>query len=290
MATIDINNVELNYFEFGEGPPFILVHGSASDYRTWNNQETFFAERYRTIAYSRRYHWPNSPIPDTAEYAMNEHVEDLRTLITALGKGPVHLAGHSYGALLCLLLAMRTPGLVRSLVLSEPPAITLFVSNTPTPTEILKLLLSHPRTAAAIIRFGVTGLVPARRAINRGEMAKGVRLFGDAVFGPGGYDRFSEFRKSQVADNLSTIKAELLGPGFLPLDPRQVAKVDVPALLVNGEQSIPLFRLLSDRLEELLPQAKRTFIPAASHAMHEDNPEMFNEQVLRFLRMQPNIA
>lgn len=290
MATLDLHAVRLTYFEHGKGDPLVLVHGSASDYRTWKRQLPFFAEYYRTISYSRRYHWPNAPIPDTAEYAMDEQVEDLRTLITTLGKGSVHLAGHSYGAFLCLVLAIRNPDLVRSLVLSEPPAITLFVSNTPTPSEILKLMLSHPRTAAAIIRFGVTGLVPARRAINRGEMAKGVRLFGDAVFGPGGYDRFSEFRKSQVADNLSTIKAELLGPGFLPLDPRQVVKVDVPALLANGEQSIPLFRLLSDRLEELLPQAKRTFIPAASHAMHEDNPEMFNEQVLRFLRMQPNIA
>ncbi|NIT60692.1 MAG: alpha/beta fold hydrolase, partial [Aliifodinibius sp.] len=72
-----------------------------------------------------------------------------------------HLVGHSYGAFLSLLLAMRQPDYVRTLVLAEPPAITLFVSNNPKPLEILKLLVSRPRTAAAIIKFGAKGVTPA---------------------------------------------------------------------------------------------------------------------------------
>lgn len=85
---------------------------------------------------------------------MYQHMEDLEDLIKKLNNS-VHLIGHSYGAFICLLLAMKSPHLINSLVLSEPPVITLYVSNTPKPLEILKLLFSRPGTAIALIKLGV---------------------------------------------------------------------------------------------------------------------------------------
>jgi hypothetical protein len=74
-----------------------------------------------------------------------------------------------YGAFVRLLLAIREPGLARTLVLAEPPVITLFVSNSPKPSEILRLMLSRPRTAVSIVRFGATGVGPATAAAKRGD-------------------------------------------------------------------------------------------------------------------------
>jgi pimeloyl-ACP methyl ester carboxylesterase len=103
MSTLKINGTSLEYAEYGEGEPLVLVHGSASDYRTWHKQQEEFAHRYRVITYSRRYHWPNEQIPEDAGYSMLEHVDDLQALIQELGAAPAHLVGHSYGAFLCLL-------------------------------------------------------------------------------------------------------------------------------------------------------------------------------------------
>jgi pimeloyl-ACP methyl ester carboxylesterase len=77
MTSINLNGTAFEYFEDGSGEPLVFVHGSASDYRTWQGQTNIFAGRFRTIAYSRRYHWPNRPIPEGVDYSMAEHVADL---------------------------------------------------------------------------------------------------------------------------------------------------------------------------------------------------------------------
>jgi pimeloyl-ACP methyl ester carboxylesterase len=284
MTAIDINNYSFKYTEDGSGEPVVLVHGSASDYRTWQAQRDEFAGQFRVIDYSRRYHWPNERIPEGADYAMAKHVDDLEALIRRCDAAPAHLVGHSYGAFLCLLLAAREPELVRTLVLTEPPVVTLFVSNSPKPLEILKLLLSRPRTALAIIKFGARGLVPAGEAMRRGDTETALRLFGGATLGPETFDRLSESRLEQARANL--IKAELLGSGLAPLDPDQVRGVRTPALLINGERSPDLFHLLTDRLQELLPHSERIEIGGASHIAHEDNPPAYNAAVLAFLAGQ----
>jgi pimeloyl-ACP methyl ester carboxylesterase len=164
MASRKINGTHLECYIDGNGEPLVLVHGSASDYRTWHNQREEFAQDFKVITFSRRYHWPNDPIPEEADYSMSQHVDDFQALLHSLNSGPVHIVGHSYGAFLGLLLAMREPALVRTLVLAEPPVITLFVSNQPKPLEILRLLLTRPRTATAIIKLGAQGLGPATAA------------------------------------------------------------------------------------------------------------------------------
>jgi pimeloyl-ACP methyl ester carboxylesterase len=281
MARIDINNAIFEYFEDGRGEPLVFVHGSASDYRTWQSQKDEFAKRFRVIVYSRRYHWPNEQIAEGSDYSMSEHVDDLQALLHSLDAAPAHLVGHSYGAFLCLLLAIKNPHLIRTLVLAEPPVVSLFVSTPPRPSEILKLLMSRPRTAISVIKFGLTGVNPAAKAARRGDMEECTRIFGKAVLGSKAYSQLSKSRLEQ--SRVNTIKAEFLGSGFAPLDAEQIRSVQTPILLVNGEHSPGLFHRLLDRLEELLPNSERIEISDASHIMHEDNTPEYNEVVLSFL-------
>lgn len=280
--SIEVNDYSFKTVQRGHGAPLVFVHGSASDYRTWQVQQDQLASHFHTINYSRRYHWPNKPIAQGADYAMAEHVDDLAALLCELDATPAHLVGHSYGALVCLLLAVRAPELVRTLVIAEPPAITLFVSNRPKPAEILRLLLSRPRTAVAIIKFGATGVAPTMAAMKRDDMEEALRLFGTATLGTDTFVSLSVARREQARANL--IKAELFGSGFPPLDDRQLRRIQVPTLLVSGQLSRRLFQHLLDRLEELLPRTTRIEVPGASHIMHEDNPSAYNAELLSFLR------
>lgn len=282
MPRISINGANLEVVEKGQGTPVVLVHGSASDYRTWGNQIKEFSKNYRVIAYSRRYHWPNDPIPEGADYSMEQHVEDLKALLKTVDSTPVHLVGHSYGAFLCLLLAMRSPELLRSLVLPEPPVVTLFVSNRPGPGELLRLLFTRPRTAIGILKFGAMGIAPATSAAKKDDKEKALRAFGTAVLGKEAFRKMPDERKNQSRDNL--IKEELLGSGLLPLDEKEVRSVRVPTLLITGENSPRLFHRLVDRLEELLRNTERVTVENASHIMHENNPAAYNEAVGEFLR------
>lgn len=213
---------------------------------------------------------------------MAEHVEDLEIILQKLDAVPAHLVGHSYGAFLCLLLAIKKPTLIQTMVLAEPPVITLFVSNTPKPIELITLFLRHPRTAIAVLKLGMKGIEPARAAAKRDDIEEVSRLMGRAILGDKFYDQLSEERREQVRVN--TIKAELLGSGFAPLKPEELRQIEIPTLLVNGEKSPRVFHRLSDRLEELLPHTKRIQISNASHIMHEDNTESYNKDVISFLK------
>lgn len=281
MAQLDVDGTRLEILEQGAGDPVVLVHGSASDLRTWQGPQRELAKRYRTIAYSRRYHWPNEPIPEQADYAMHEHVDDLRALLDRLQTGPAHLVGHSYGGFVCLLLAIREPQLARTLVLAEPPVLTLFTSSQPKPTEILRLLVTRPRTAAAIVKLGATGIAPATSAARRGDMDAVMRVSGSAILGPDFYHRLSAARLEQVRAN--TFKSEFLGSGFPPLDGDDIGKLDTPVLLINGGRSPKLFHRLNDGLERLLPRSERIEIEGASHIVHEDNEQAFTRAALAFL-------
>ena len=290
MGTLNVNGATLECREAGVGQPLVLVHGSASDYRTWRLQEEAFADRFRVIRFSRRYHWPNDPVPEGADYSMVEQAGDVAALVRCLDAAPAHLVGHSYGAFLCLLVALQEPSLVHTLVLAEAPVVTLFVSGTPKPLKLLRLAATRPRTAAAIVKFGAKGVAPAMRAFRRNDVETGLRKYGDAVFGPGGFERLSESRKAQVRDNLCNVKAEVLGSGFAALDADALRRMEVPSLLVSGKRSIGLFHRLTERLGELLPKAERVEIPGASHMMHEDNAPAFNRAVGLFLEQHGEAA
>ena len=68
-----------------------------------------------------------------------------------------------------------------------------------------------------------------------------------------------------VNENLGAMKAQLLGAGFPPLADDDVSGVQVPTLLMTGERSPAVLLRLTDRLQELLPNAQRVEIPGASH-------------------------
>lgn len=288
MTKFDIHGASLEVIERGSGDPIVFVHGSASDHRTWQAQLDGFSDGYRVIVYSRRYHWPNERIPDDADYSMQDHVDDLQMVLGSLDVSTVHLVGHSYGAFVALLLAIKDPNRLRTLVLTEPPAVTLFVSNRPTLLELLRLAFARPRTAAAIIRFGAMGIGPATAAARRGDMDAAMRIFGRAVLGPEFFRRLTSSRREQVDAN--SIKAEFLGSGYPPLRDEDVQKVKVPTMLIQGQHSPALFHRILDRLEDLMTHTERVEIEGASHIVHEDNAAAYNAAVRSFLKAQQVVS
>lgn len=282
MPEMAINGSQLRYRETGDGDPLILVHGSQSDARTWDRLIDRFGEHYRTIVYSRRYHWPNAPIPEGVDYAMGQQVNDLEGLIVELGAQSAHVVGHSYGAYLALLLTLKNPALVRSLVLAEPPILPLLVSVPSNIRDLLRLFLKRPRVAMSVAWFAIRGMGPALAAFEKGDKEQGLEIFSRAVLGSEAFNRLSDDRLEQARANL--IVSEFLGSGLAPITDEEVAQVRQPTLLVESERGPKLFKHILEHLETLMEKSERVRIPDSSHIMHEDNSEAFYKSVVSFLR------
>jgi len=282
-STLSINHTSLAFYEAGQGQPLVLVHGGVSDMCTWSNQIPVFSESYRTIAYSRRFHRPNAPIPFDAPDPIQAHVDDLACLIEMRGDEAAHIVGHSWGGLITLMLALQRPEFLRSAVLIEPPVISMHVNIPPRLSQMARLFLRSPRLAIAIAKLGGSVLAQAEKAFRRGDDRAAIERFGRGVLGNHRFDELSDARYQQVWDNRGTDRAQALYKGFPDLSRASLKKVAIPVLLVAGSDSPSIFRLLIDDLSHRLPLATKKVIAGASHLVHEDAPAALNEVVLSHL-------
>ena len=265
---IIVNGVELHYIEAGTGETVILLHGGTGDYRSWSLHWDAFARYYHVISYSRRYHYPNNNPKILKNYSALNEAEDLAALIQKLKLRRVHLVGGSYGALTALALALEHPKMVRSLVLSEPP-IHSWMEGTDGYRDFM----------ANWDRCG--------SAFRKGNQTEAMKIFTDGLFGSGYLDRVPSATSSAMMQNARAIQALALSKNPFPnLSKDKVMKLNIPTLILTGDNTIKVHRAVDDELTRLLPNAKHVIVPNAGHATARDNPEDYRATVLDFLSRQ----
>ncbi len=271
---IRVRGIELTYIERGQGEPLILLHGGTGDYRSWEPQMKVLSPQFRVISYSRRYHYPNNN-PLTAKYhsAFTE-ADDLAAFIRRLKLGRVHLVGTSIGAFTALVLAVKHPEMVRSLVLAEPP--------------VHQWVKDSPNGASAYKEFMTTIWEPAGEAFKRGDDEGAMRILTDGLAGTRRFDNLAPENRAAIMQNSRFFKAATSSPdSFRNLSKEKVRRLRIPVLIITGENTIKLHKLVNEELARLLPKAQQAIIPNAGHGSPRENPLAFNEAVLRFFAHLP---
>ncbi|GIH28690.1 alpha/beta hydrolase [Acrocarpospora phusangensis] len=118
MGIAEMDTVELAYVERGEpgGVPLFLMHGLTDRPDTW---DVFVSGLDRhIIALAARGH---DRSPRTAEYSVDLMAADALAFIDGRGFERIDLVGHSMGGAIAIRIAQERPGLIRRLVLEEPP-------------------------------------------------------------------------------------------------------------------------------------------------------------------------
>lgn len=284
LRRVEIDGTSLAYRERGTGEPVVFVHGSISDLTIWEPQLDPIGERYHAIAYSRRYAWPNDDLPAGEKDMMQPHIDDLLAFLRTLDAYPAHLVGNSWGAFISLRAAIQEPAAVRSLILEEPPLVPLITGAPPAPAQIVKSLLRHPLATVATLRFAAGTVAPVTKLINGGEVDASITRFAQGVLGKHVFDALPEDVRAHMRANASTHVGQALADGgFEPITEPEIASVTAPALVITGATSPAIFRRLAELLASLLPNSRTRDVPAASHAMHLENPTAVNDAILRFL-------
>lgn len=287
LQRVRVNGAPLAYREIGMGEPVVFVHGGISDLTIWDAQLPVVGRRYRAMAYSRRYAWPNEDLAAGQRDTMEPHVDDLLAFLRATDALPAHLVGNSWGAFICLMAAISEPGAVRSLVLGEPPLVPLIMGNPPSPLNALKALPRHPLVTMAVLAFGARTLAPVTASVKAGDVEGSRVRFARGVIGEAEYDQLPDGVRAHMRANASTLVGQFLADGgFESITESQIRFIRHPVLVVTGSGAPAALRRLAGLLASLLPNARRLDVPAATHVMHLQNPAAFNAGLIRFLESE----
>src|SRR5436309_2030176 len=114
---VRVNDLDLYVEERGDGPPILLVPGTACSIPVWGDLPEELSKTHRVIAYERRGFNRTGGRPAGHQ---REHAHDAAGLLRALDAVPASVLGWSGGGLSALALAVEHPEVVRGLVLEEP--------------------------------------------------------------------------------------------------------------------------------------------------------------------------
>lgn len=113
-----VNGISLYYESYGQGAPLLVIHGNGGSIDRLRCQIAFFSKTRRVVAADSRAHGHSDNGPGPLKY--EQIADDLSELVRSLGIERVDVLGHSDGGIVALLLAIRHPSQVGSVVASSP--------------------------------------------------------------------------------------------------------------------------------------------------------------------------
>jgi pimeloyl-ACP methyl ester carboxylesterase len=256
------DGIRIVYEIQGEGRPLVLIHGWSLNLRMWDEQVPALSRLYRVIRYDRRGFGLSGGHEDTTRGP-----GDLRALLTHLGVERAHVLGMSQGAWIALSFALSYPGMVDGMILQGPQAPSGFGlrwdGDDRVPLEHYRQLVKSsglPAFREAWSGHPLMAIPPGRE-----ELKERLKTILDAY--PGG-DFLDPVPQSKEA-----------------VSPRmeRLSEINVPALVVVGNQEIPFFRIVADALVYALPNARKAVIEGGGHLINMIRPGEYNKHILEFL-------
>lgn len=113
--TVQINNIEMYYEEYGAGKPLLLLHGFGGCTQNWHPFVEKLSEHHRLIAVDLRGHG-RSTNPDNT-FTHREAANDVFLLLEKLGISRFSAMGMSSGGMTLLHMATSQPKCIDSMVL-----------------------------------------------------------------------------------------------------------------------------------------------------------------------------
>jgi pimeloyl-ACP methyl ester carboxylesterase len=232
----------------GAGQPVIPVTGGFGYSKFPGSLElaALLSPDFTVINYDRRGRGDSG---DTQPYAVAREIEDIEALIDTVG-GSAFLCGMSSGAILALEAANQFPDKVKKLALYEPPFV-INDSRPPVSRDFVKQLkeaiaAGRPGDAIDIIMTQAL-LIPA-------EYLKPMR---DDPMWP----EMIKVAHTLVYDGM--IQADFMAGKPLPRN--RWTHVNLPTLVMNGENSDQFFQDGAQALVDLLSNAQHRILQGQSH-------------------------
>ena len=259
MATVQNDGLEIFYEDSGTGSPIVLGHSFLCSGAMWREQVPVLSRKCRVINVDLRGHGRSSRV--TRPFSIYDVVSDVLTVLDQLGIQRATWCGLSIGGMVALRAALVASDRVARLVLLDTDA--------------------GPETRLRKLKYHAMGF---------GTRIVGIRPFLPSIAGL----MFGATTRRQNSALVSQWKAEAANldiasilRGLDALTGRdslleRLDQVDVPALVLVGEEDHSLPPSLSQRIHDRLPNSTFAMIPAAGHLSALERPTAVTEAILGF--------
>ncbi|HET9715038.1 MAG TPA: alpha/beta hydrolase [Pseudolabrys sp.] len=257
MSKIQVGDVSVQYSIVGRSDPVVLLHCTGGSGRQWNVIADALCARYQVLApdlcgYGGTTHWPGH---GSFNLAVETHL--IHALIAKVGK-PAHVVGHSFGGAVALQLALRHPEALRTLTLIEPAAFHLLRDG----DELDDRAFREISDVATTIGSG----------LNCGDYRGAMRRFVDYWNGEGAWDALPQSQRAALASRIAKVALDFWSTLNDPARPRDLAELQVSALIISGEVSPLPARRICLHLVRTLPRAKLRTIAGGGHMLPDTHP------------------
>jgi pimeloyl-ACP methyl ester carboxylesterase len=248
-------------------PDLVLLHGFTGHARSWDAFAEAMSDRYRVLALDQRGHGESAWAPD-AKYGTDEMVLDLEAFVAAMGLKRFTLLGLSMGGAVAFTYAGARPReLAALLIVDIGPAIeTGGMQRIQTGVQANDVFVSKDEAFAA-----------ARKANPRPPEAHHRHRMDPSLM------RTEDGRWTYRYD-----RAMRRAGGRGARDPeagwRAVANINVPTLLIRGEESDILSPAVAERMIAAIPGSRLALVKESGHSVPLDAPDGFLAAAREFLK------
>ncbi|HXH07761.1 MAG TPA: alpha/beta fold hydrolase [Vicinamibacterales bacterium] len=255
----------LRWLEAGEGRPLVLLHAFPLSGAMWLPQLERPPHGWRLVAPDLRgFRRPDAPPADAppTPWTMEDYAADVEALVAALGARDVALGGLSMGGYVAMALLRR--GRVR------PAALLLADTRAEADTEEARA--GRRRLQGVAEREGSPGVAREMLPKLLGETTRARRP--EIVAG---------VRTLIEANAPAALRAALEAMMGRPDSTDVLRRLDVPALIVVGEEDTVTPPETAERLSRAVPDSRLVTVGGAGHLSNLENPEAFGAALEEFL-------
>lgn len=251
MPIITVNNRQVHIQELNKGAEqtVVLIHGMFSNLSIYYfNIAPILAQHYHVVMYDLKSHGMSERFLNG--YDLESMSSDLLSLMDGLHLKNVHLIGYSFGGLIALKTALKTPDRVNQLVVIEAPD--------PQDEKARGIIDEYSKE---FLEHYVTNFTDTTKVkMGKRQMEKNHRMY--------------EFLFEQTS-----IKADMIREKYF-LSESNLNEMDVPTLLLYGAESN--CKPTGEWLKEQMGQSELELIPG-DHNIPIQEPGLIAESIVHFL-------
>lgn len=237
----------IDYCEQGKGPTIVFVPGSWATRSAWSSILETLEGRFRTVTTSLPGYGATRESRTATDCSIDRCSEAVEAVIRRAG-GPVHLVGHSYGALVCLNLALCGLMPLMSLTLIEPVTFGLL-------RQAGEFSLHEQFATMRDDYF---------RSFETGDR-EAARLVIDYLDGPGRFASLPPRLREQIITKTPTHIFDMRS-GFDP-NTALLGICLLPTRVIRGERTSSALHRCSDILSHAMANASLHMVGGAGHFM-----------------------